>query len=51
VAYPLPPQDEIARLVPQLATDEEPPVILIGDERAAIARSKGSSQNLFQNVR
>ena len=38
----LPPaaQDEIARLVLQLAADEEPPVVLTCDKRASIARSK-----------
>jgi hypothetical protein len=38
----LPPasQDEIARLVLQLAGDDEPQVALTEDERTAIARSK-----------
>ncbi len=38
----LPPdtQDEIARLVLQLAGDEEPPIALTAEERAAIASSK-----------
>ncbi len=38
----LPPdaQDEIARLVLQLAGNEEPPIALTADERAAIALSK-----------
>ena len=41
----LPPaaQDEIARLVLQLATDEEPPAVLGNDERAAIALSKAAA--------
>ena len=41
----LPPaaQDDIARLVLQLAADEEPPVVLTGDERAAIVRSKAAA--------
>ena len=33
-------QDEIARLVLQLAGDEEPPIALTADERATIALSK-----------
>jgi hypothetical protein len=38
----LPPdaQDEIARLVLQLAGNEEPPIALTADERATIALSK-----------
>jgi hypothetical protein len=36
-------QDEIARLVLQLAADEEPPVVLTDDERAAIGRSKAAA--------
>jgi hypothetical protein len=38
----LPPdaQDEIARLVLQLAGDEEPPIALTAGERAAIALSR-----------
>jgi hypothetical protein len=38
----LPPdaQDEIARLVLQLAGNEEPPIALTAEERAAIALSK-----------
>ena len=38
----LPPdtQDEIARLVLQIAGDEEPPFVLTAGERAAIASSK-----------
>ncbi len=38
----LPPdtQDEIARLVLQLAGNEEPPFVLTAEERAAIASSK-----------
>ena len=41
----LPPamQDEIARLVLQLAGDDEPPVVLTADERSAIARSKAAA--------
>jgi hypothetical protein len=41
-ARSLPPdtQDEIARLVLQLAGDEEPPIALTAEERAAIASSK-----------
>jgi hypothetical protein len=41
----LPPamQDEIARLVLQLAGDDEPQVVLTADERAAIARSKAAA--------
>ena len=41
----LPPaaQDEIARLVLQLASDHEPPVVLTSDERVAIARSKAAA--------
>jgi hypothetical protein len=41
----LPPatQDEIARLVLRLAGDDEPEVVLTGDERAAIARSKAAA--------
>jgi len=36
-------QGEIARLVLQLAADEEPLVVLTADERAAIARSKAAA--------
>ncbi|MGO9740652.1 MAG: hypothetical protein ACLPN5_03895 [Roseiarcus sp.] len=36
-------QDEIARLILQLAAGEGPPVVLTGDERAAIARSKAAA--------
>ena len=41
----LPPetQDEIARLVLQLAGDDEPQVVLTDDERAAIAVSKAAA--------
>jgi hypothetical protein len=41
----LPPdtQDEIARLVLQLAGDDEPQIALTDDERGAIARSKGAA--------
>ncbi|MFZ1963085.1 MAG: hypothetical protein WAU78_06400 [Roseiarcus sp.] len=41
----LPPeaQDEIARLVLQLAGDDEPRIALTGAERAAIARSKAAA--------
>ena len=41
----LPPetQDEIARLVLQLARDDEPQVVLTDDERAAIAVSKAAA--------
>jgi hypothetical protein len=41
----LPPdtQDEIARLVLQLAGDDEPQIALTDDERAAIARSKAAA--------
>lgn len=41
----LPPevQDEIARLVLQLAADEEPPIALTSEESAAIALSKGAA--------
>ncbi len=44
-ARSLPPaaQDEIARLILQLAADQGPPVVLTGDERAAIARSKAAA--------
>jgi hypothetical protein len=36
-------QDEIARLVLQLAGDDEPLVVLTADERAAIACSKAAA--------
>ena len=36
-------QDEIARLVLQLASDDEPRIALTGAERAAIARSKAAA--------
>lgn len=36
-------QDDIARLVLQLAGQDAPPVLLTGDERAAIARSKAAA--------
>jgi hypothetical protein len=36
-------QEEIARLVLQLAGDDEPQVVLTADERAAIARSKAAA--------
>ena len=41
----LPPaaQDEIARLVLQLAGDDEPRIALSDDERAAISRSKAAA--------
>jgi hypothetical protein len=41
----LPPatQDEIARLVLQLAGDDEPQIALTDDERAAIALSKAAA--------
>jgi hypothetical protein len=41
----LPPatQDEIARLVLQLAGDDEPQITLTDDERAAIALSKAAA--------
>jgi hypothetical protein len=42
-AYPPAAQDEIARIVLQLVTDHEPPVVLTGDERAAIDRSKAAA--------
>jgi hypothetical protein len=45
-ARSLPPdaQDSIARVVPRLAgTDDEPPVALSADERAAIAVSKAAA--------
>jgi hypothetical protein len=38
-------QDEIARLVLQLARDDLPPVDLTEDERAAIAISKGAASH------
>jgi hypothetical protein len=41
----LPPaaQDDIARIVLQLAGEDEAPVLLTGEERAAIARSKAAA--------
>jgi hypothetical protein len=44
-ARALPPdtQDEIARLVLQLAGDEEPPIALTAGERAAIAASHAAA--------
>jgi hypothetical protein len=36
-------QDDIARLVLQLAGDDAPPVLPTGEERAAIARSKAAA--------
>jgi predicted transcriptional regulator len=44
-ARSLPPdaQDDIARLVLQLAGDEEPPIALTEAERAAIAESKAAA--------
>lgn len=36
-------QDDIARLVLQLAADDAPAVNLTGDERAAIARSRAAA--------
>ena len=36
-------QDEIARLVLQLAGDDEPQIALGDDERAAISRSKAAA--------
>ncbi|MGA8171324.1 MAG: hypothetical protein WB816_10940 [Methylocystis sp.] len=41
----LPPeaQDDIARLVLQLAGSEQPPVILSAEERAALDRSKAAA--------
>jgi hypothetical protein len=36
-------QDDIARLVLQLAADKEPTVALTGDERAAIALSQAAA--------
>jgi hypothetical protein len=44
-ARELPPaaQDDIARLVLQLAADDAPVVPLTGEERAAIARSKAAA--------
>ncbi len=36
-------QDDIARLMFQLAGDEEPPVVLSADERSAIDRSKAAA--------
>ncbi|MGZ8330765.1 MAG: hypothetical protein ACXWVA_07010 [Rhodoplanes sp.] len=44
-ARALPPeaQDDIARVMFQLAGDQKPPVILSADERAAIERSKAAA--------
>ena len=36
-------QDDIARLMLQLARDDAEPVVLTPDERTAIARSKGEA--------